>query len=42
MASSSDHGNEPSGSIKGADFITSLASISFSKRNVLYGVSQLV
>jgi hypothetical protein len=31
---SCDHGNEPSGSIKGGNFLTSLATVSFSRRTV--------
>jgi hypothetical protein len=35
-----EHGNEPSGSIKGRELSTSSVTISFSRRTPLHGVSQ--
>jgi hypothetical protein len=38
MARSCEHGNEPLGSIKGEEFLTSILTISFS-RTLLHGVT---
>jgi hypothetical protein len=37
-----EHSNEPSGSTKGMNFLTSLVTVSFSRRTILYGVRCLV
>jgi hypothetical protein len=34
-----EHGNEPSGSIKGGNFLTSWETASFSRRTLLHGLS---
>jgi hypothetical protein len=39
MVGSCEHGNEPSGSIKGRDFLTGQMTISFSRMTILRGVS---
>jgi len=39
VADSCEHGNELSGSIKGVEFPTSCATISFSRRTLLHGVN---
>jgi hypothetical protein len=39
VAESSDHGNEPSVSIKGAEFLVYLSTVSVSGRTLLHGVS---
>jgi hypothetical protein len=37
-----EHGSEPSGSIKGGEFLTNLVSISLSRRTPPHGLSQSV
>jgi hypothetical protein len=39
VAGSCGNDNEPSGSIKGGNFLTSLATISFSQRTLFHGTS---
>jgi len=39
VVGSCEHGNEPSGSIKGRELITSGVTISFGRRTLLHGVS---
>jgi hypothetical protein len=38
VAASCEHGNEHLGSIKGRDFLTSLVTVSFSRRTLLNGI----
>ena len=40
MAGTCEYGDEPSGSIKCGEFLTSCEPVSFSRRTLLYGVSK--